>query len=109
MHGDDDRVMVEDCIGSVVGYVDFVDVPDSGRSLEIFETESWPSEAESWIWTCFSLGDGADLGILADGRVRGVEVSLGATSFGVAESLILLCGAAAKVAAPLEGAPSFLY
>lgn len=97
---------MKDCVGRRVGEVDSLGVPDSGRSLDIIETE-----AESWIWTCSSLGrgDGAKLGILADGRVRGVDVSLGLSRFGVAEILILLFGAADEVAAPLEGDPSFLH
>lgn len=102
---------MEDCEGSFVGDVDFLGVPDSGRSLEIIETEARASETESWIWTRSSLGrgDGDELGILAHGRIRGAEVSLGPWSFGAAEILILLCGAADGVIAPLEGAPLFLH
>lgn len=107
IHGDDGRVLVEDCTGGFVGDVDFLGVPDSGRSLEIIESEAGASETES----CSSLGrgDGAELGILAQGRVRGADVSLGLWSFGAAEILILLCGAADEVVAPLEGAPLFLH
>lgn len=102
---------MDDCVGSFVGDVDFVSVPNSGRSFEITETEVRALDGKSWICTCSLLdrGDGPELGFLAHGRVRGVEVNLGPTSFGAAEIRILLCGAADEVVAPLEGAPSVLH
>ena len=79
-----------------VGVVE-LDALDSGRLTEFAEPEA----------ALLGNADGADRGILVGGR--GVEVALGPTSFGVAETLILLWGTAAGVVVQLECAPLFLH